>query len=232
MQEAPDSLEDLAKIPRLGLADLPGENAAIPQRREQAHGATLSLHDLPTSGIVYLDLGLDLSAVPDRLLPLVPILGRALLEMGTQKTGFVDLTRRIATTTGGLWGQAFLSSVRSEDGSPSGGCALTPPRACSCAARPPRPTCPPCWTSSPRCWSRPTLAATLESGERLAKILLESKAREEQRPIPAGTPGGLAPEGPHRPGPGHGRRHARRVRLPVAARTGRPRAGQARKNLC
>ncbi|MDP3426279.1 MAG: insulinase family protein, partial [Humidesulfovibrio sp.] len=122
LQEAPDSPEDLARIPRLKVSDLPLTNAAIPHERTTLAGASAHLHELPTSGIVYLDLGLDLSAVPDDLVPLVPILGRALLEMGTRRSSFVDLTRRTAMTTGGVWPQSFVSTVRNRDGS----CAAEP----------------------------------------------------------------------------------------------------------
>ncbi len=178
LQEAPDSPEDLARIPRLGLSDLPPENAIIPQGCGCKNGAKLYLHDLPTSGIVYLDLGLDLSAVPDRLLPLVPILGRALLEMGTQKTGFVDLTRRIAMTTGGLWGQAFVSSVRTEEG----GCAPDPAARLFLRGKATAANVP----ALLGILSEVLEAPNFEDSQRLAKIILESKARREQRLIPAG----------------------------------------------
>lgn len=182
LQEAPDSPEDLARIPRLGLSDLPPENAVIPQGCGCKNGAKLYLHDLPTGGIVYLDLGLDLSAVPDRLLPLVPILGRALFEMGTRKTGFVDLTRKIAMTTGGLWGQAFLSSVRTEEGD----CAPDPAARLFLRGKATAANVPALLGILSEVLEAPNFGATPESGERLAKIILESKARREQRLIPAG----------------------------------------------
>ena len=52
-------------------------------------------HDLFTNGIVYLDLGFDLHALPKELLPLTEIFARALLEMGTDKEDYVKLSQRI-----------------------------------------------------------------------------------------------------------------------------------------
>ncbi len=133
MQEAPDSPEALATIPRLSLADLPRENRVISQQHfslpelgaqpgpearpvpqsagQDAPAAPCTgpgtdcgifFHPQPTHGITYLNVTLDINAVPDRLLPLLPLLGRSMLEMGTTKRDFVDLNMRIAEKTGGM----------------------------------------------------------------------------------------------------------------------------------
>lgn len=178
LQEAPDAPEDLAKIPRLTLADLPRENARIPHRREDASGAAAFVHDLPTSGVLYLDLGFDLSAVPDELVPLVPILGRALLEMGTKKSSFVDLSRAIAMNTGGIWSQTFVSSVRP-------GAFGAPEQAAQrlfLRGKATRENLP----ALLDLLREVLLEADFSDAERLGKIILESKARREQRLVPAG----------------------------------------------
>ncbi len=100
-QDRPDAPEDLARIPSLTVEDLDRENRRIPQAVEDADPAFF-LHPLPTRGIVYLDLGFDLRGVPPRLLPLVPIFARALLETGTRREDFVALSRRIGRETGGV----------------------------------------------------------------------------------------------------------------------------------
>jgi hypothetical protein len=183
LQEAPDSPEDLAKIPRLTLADLPRENARIPHEETAlpglptpADGGTRTfVHDLPTSGVVYLDLGFDLSAVPDALVPLVPILGRALLEMGTKRSSFVDLSRAIAMTTGGLWAQTFVSSARGQG--PDAAVQRLFLRGKSTAENLP---------SLLGLITEVLTEADFGDAERLGKIVLESKARREQRLIPSG----------------------------------------------
>jgi len=178
LQEAPDSPEDLAKIPRLKVSDLPLKNADIPHERTHLGGAPAHLHELPTSGIVYLDLGLDLSAVPDELIPLVPILGRALLEMGTRRTSFVDLTRKVAMTTGGIWPQAFVASVRKPDGA----CALLPSQRLFLRAKATAERTPALLDILSEVLLEPDFSDT----GRLGKIVLETKARREHRLIPAG----------------------------------------------
>lgn len=101
-QAEPDSPEALASIPRLGVDDLPLENIPIPTERFESQYPLALFHPLPTSGIVYAEAAFDLSAVPEYLLPLLPLFGRALLEMGTQRRDFVDLNMTIARKTGGM----------------------------------------------------------------------------------------------------------------------------------
>jgi Zn-dependent M16 (insulinase) family peptidase len=68
-------------------------------------------HDLPTNSIVYLDLGFDLHALSEEELPWVPLLGRALLEMGTEKEDYVRLSQRIGRDTGGIFTSTMTSSL-------------------------------------------------------------------------------------------------------------------------
>lgn len=101
-QREPDSAAALASIPRLGLGDLPLENALIPTERFDSQYPLTLFHPLPTSGIVYAEAAFDLSAVPEYLLPMLPLFGRAFLEMGTRRRDFVDLNMAIAGKTGGM----------------------------------------------------------------------------------------------------------------------------------
>ena len=111
-QGAPDTPEALSTIPGLGLDDLPKVNARIPLEERKAGQRPFLLHDIDTSGVVYASLLLPLHGVPEHLLPLVPLLGRALTETGTLRRGFVELGMRIAAKTGGVWGAPFLSTAR------------------------------------------------------------------------------------------------------------------------
>jgi len=108
-QETPDSPEALAAIPKLRLADLPRENKRIPG---QWLDGPVFFHDLPTNGVVYLELGFDLAGVSPELLPLTPLFGRALLEMGTDREDFARFLNRAARKTGGVGREIALSSVR------------------------------------------------------------------------------------------------------------------------
>lgn len=110
-QEAPDSAEALATIPRLTLADLERPVKIVPRETAEREGVTVLVHDLPTNGIAYLDVGFDLRRLPGALLPYVPLFGRALLEMGTVREDFLSLSRRIGRETGGLRPETYISTV-------------------------------------------------------------------------------------------------------------------------
>jgi Zn-dependent M16 (insulinase) family peptidase len=111
MQETPDSPEALATIPRLKVQDLEKQNKHIPLEVLESKGAQILYHDLFTNGIVYLDVGFDLHALPQEYLPYVPLFGRALLELGTETEDFVKLSQRIGRKTGGIWPSWFTSAV-------------------------------------------------------------------------------------------------------------------------
>lgn len=114
-QETADSPADLAKIPRLTLADLDKENKLIPSAVTHVGNSEILHHDLFTNGIVYLDLGFDLRALPARLLPYVNLFGRSLLEIGTEKEDFVKLSQRIGRKTGGISYSNFTSAMQGCD---------------------------------------------------------------------------------------------------------------------
>ena len=113
-QEAPDSPQSLATLPRLQLADLERKVKILPSREERHGVVPMLYHDLSTNGIVYIDLGFDLRVLPQSLLPYVPLFSRALLEMGTHTEDFVSLTQRIGARTGGLWATTLVSQARTE----------------------------------------------------------------------------------------------------------------------
>lgn len=110
LQETPDSPEALATIPVLKLEDLDRKTRTIPSVELSQGGVRLLHHDLFTNGIFYLDLGFDLHALPQELLPYVPLFARALLETGTAELDFVQLVQRIGRSTGGIYHTLFASS--------------------------------------------------------------------------------------------------------------------------
>ncbi len=114
-QEKPDSPEDIAKLPCLGLKDLEPNISTIPSEEINVNGTRLLFHDIFTNGIVYFDLGFDLRVLPQRLIPYIPLFGQCLLEMGTKQEDFVSFQQRIGKETGGLWTQQVLSGHRDND---------------------------------------------------------------------------------------------------------------------
>ena len=104
-QETPDTPDVLASLPLLKLDDLDKKIKQIPLVLDTSTDVEILWHDLFTNGIVYLDLGFDLSSLPADKLPMVSIFGRALLEMGTEKEDYVSLLQRMGRNTGGIESQ-------------------------------------------------------------------------------------------------------------------------------
>jgi len=105
-QLAEDSPEQLATIPSVGLADLERAVKVVETTVDgeifKAEGATLLTHALPTAGVVYADVLLDMTAVPYEELPLLRVFSGMLDEVGTDTMDATALQRRIGARTGGL----------------------------------------------------------------------------------------------------------------------------------
>jgi Zn-dependent M16 (insulinase) family peptidase len=173
LQEAPDSPEALATIPSLKISDLERHNKTIPLMSRQIQDTRLLFHDLFTSGIAYLDLGFDLHALPQKHLPFVPLLGRAFLEMGTQREDFVSLTQRISRKTGGIRPELFTSSVR---GGGKGAVWLFL-RGKSMVDQ---------TQEMFGILSDVLLTSAFDNKDRFRQMVLEEKSRQEQRLVPSG----------------------------------------------
>ncbi len=111
-QEEPDSPEALATIPSLSVKDLPLQNKILPLEKRGSADNLFIAHELDTAGVAYVNVLLPLHAVPERLIPLVPLLGRALTEMGTKKRDFVNLGMHMAAKTGGVYAGPFLGTQK------------------------------------------------------------------------------------------------------------------------
>jgi presequence protease len=111
MQETPDPPEALATIPSLTLDDLDKHVKTVPLEKLQLAGCDVLYHDIFSNGIVYLDLGFNLYALPQEHVPYMGIFGRALLELGTETEDFVKLSQRIGRETGGIQPATFTSTL-------------------------------------------------------------------------------------------------------------------------
>ncbi len=173
LQEMPDPPEALATIPVLRLADLDKKNKPIPFARFDQQETPVLFHDLFTNGIAYLDLGLNLHTLPDKYLPYVPLFGRALVEMGTSKEDFVNLSQRISRKTGGISPQSFTSAVKNRKRS-----AARLFLRCKAMLN---------QTEDLASILRDVLLdIRLDNQERFRQMVLEAKARAEQKLIPRG----------------------------------------------
>jgi presequence protease len=174
LQEEADRPEDLAKIPALTLADLEPAIRTVPTEETELDGARLLFHDLPTLGILYLDLGFDLHALDKAHLPYLPLFGRALLQTGTSTEDFVSLTQRIGRTTGGIQQHRGLSSR--QDGPGSAAWFFL-----SGKSMPDR------FSDMLAIMSDVLLDARLDNRQRFRQMALEEKAAFEARLVPSGN---------------------------------------------
>lgn len=102
-QERTDSPEALRTIPRLERKDLSVEPSTVPQEiKTLGRNIKLITAALPTNSIVYLNVGFRFDHVDENLLPYLSLFCSAILEMGTQRRDYVELSERISRLTGGI----------------------------------------------------------------------------------------------------------------------------------
>jgi len=174
IQGRPDSPEALASIPMLRLSDLDRMNKIIPLESTGEAGARIMYHDLFTNRIAYLDIGFNLHGLPQRYLPYVHLFGRAFLEMGTDKDDYVVITQRISRKTGGIRHATYSSVVKDKENGAAWlflrGKAMIPSQTGDLM----------------EILRDILLTVRLDNRERFRQMVLEAKAREEQRLVPSG----------------------------------------------
>lgn len=107
-QAAPDDPQALAKLPVLSTADLdravpPSAPTEVSELSLEGGGsATLLAHELPTDGIVYLDIALPMSRVALEDVAYLPLLSSMMSSFGTSTEDEATFSRRVDAQTGGL----------------------------------------------------------------------------------------------------------------------------------
>ncbi|MCP3696809.1 MAG: peptidase M16, partial [Planctomycetaceae bacterium] len=96
LQLTPDKPEALATMPTLHLVDVKKTVDRVPRQVDQLAQTDVILHEQPTNGILYLDLGFNLFTLPERLAKLAPLFARAITEMGTSEQSYIEINQRIA----------------------------------------------------------------------------------------------------------------------------------------
>ncbi len=173
LQEEPDSPEALATIPVLRISDLEKENKKLPLEVLTWEGSEILYHDLFTNGIVYLDVGFNLHHLPQAHVPYFRLFGRAFTEMGTEADDYVKLGQRIGRKTGGIQPELFTSSVF---GQTAASIRLFL-----------RTKCMPHQVKDLFAILKDLLhTVRLDNRDRFRQMLLEEKARQEQKIVPNG----------------------------------------------
>jgi Zn-dependent M16 (insulinase) family peptidase len=173
VQQAPDPPEALKTIPTLKLSDLERKNRTIPLEITEEKETKILFHNLPTSSIAYLDVGFDLRAIEQEYLPYVPLFGRSLVELGTEQEDFVALTQRIGRDTGGIYAQSLSSAVR---GDQQTACWLFL-RGKAMGAKS---------NSLLSILKHVLLTVKLDNKKRFQQMVMEQKARQEEKLVPEG----------------------------------------------
>nr|WP_245557560.1 insulinase family protein [Deinococcus peraridilitoris] len=107
LQEQPD---DTSVLPTLELRDIPRGVPRPAYGVQQGAGATVGRAPQPTSGAVYLDVQLNVGALPTPLLDVLPLYAYALTRSGAGGLDYVGLSRRIEAQTGGVSASAGVST--------------------------------------------------------------------------------------------------------------------------
>ena len=100
-QNTPDTPEKLALIPMLSIKDIDKKGEVLPQQVKE-EGTKVLAHHMFTNDIVYVNLLFDTTAVPQELLPYIPLLSGILGKVSTENHSYGDLSKEIDMHTGGV----------------------------------------------------------------------------------------------------------------------------------
>eukprot|EP00300_Choanocystis_sp_HF-7_P007008 c15036_g1_i1.p1 GENE.c15036_g1_i1~~c15036_g1_i1.p1 ORF type:complete len:922 (-),score=205.75 c15036_g1_i1:653-3418(-) len=111
-QQEPDSPEAQATIPRLGLEDLDRKIKTVEFEIEKHSKDSVEIvsHNLPTSGILYADVAIEIDNLSFDQLRLLPLFTRLVTESGTSNLTATELDRLIHSRTGGVSVSTHFSS--------------------------------------------------------------------------------------------------------------------------
>jgi hypothetical protein len=102
-QKAADSPESLAQVPSLARADIPRDVERIPvQTTRSKSGVPLTLHDIFTNEIAYLDFAFPTDALAVEQALLLPLFGRAVTGMGLPGQPYDVVALDLFRLTGGF----------------------------------------------------------------------------------------------------------------------------------
>jgi hypothetical protein len=100
LQLLPNDEETLAKLPHLEIPDLPVSIDFHAVKPTRMFGREVLVSELLTNRISYVDVGFDFASIPTRLLPWLDLFGTIVTEIGTEKMGYMQFAKEVATCTG------------------------------------------------------------------------------------------------------------------------------------
>ncbi|MCM1307298.1 MAG: insulinase family protein [Butyrivibrio sp.] len=90
-------------IPVLEKSDLRADKPDVPTVNTEAAGIPLMMQPRDTNGIGYLNICMDIRALPDRLIPYARIIAELLAVLDTENYTYGELTKLIDLHTGGIY---------------------------------------------------------------------------------------------------------------------------------
>lgn len=101
-QMAPDSKEDLEKIPMVALDDIDAKAEKLPIALKEEQGLKVLAHPMFTNKIGYVSLIFDSSVIEQDMLPYIGLLSGVLGKVNTEKLSYGELSNEININTGGI----------------------------------------------------------------------------------------------------------------------------------
>ncbi len=111
IQVTPDTPEALATLPTLGIEDIRRESEDYPLEIKQQGPPKILYHDLFTNNVAYTQIGFNTRAVPMPLIQYLPLIGRLILGMGTNRRDYVAVSKALGIHTGGIRSSHFSSAT-------------------------------------------------------------------------------------------------------------------------
>lgn len=109
-QKRPPSAEALATLPKLNKHDLPPENEKVPTNLIPIADLPVYTHPLFTAGIIYLDIGFDLTVIPLELVPYFSLYAELITRCGAAGKTPEEMAKRISLSTGGIGSSEFCAT--------------------------------------------------------------------------------------------------------------------------
>jgi Zn-dependent M16 (insulinase) family peptidase len=94
--------QDLNVLPTLELTDVPMAFEDVPFELKTIQDATVGLFPQPTNGLIYLDLQMDFSGLPDNLKNILPVFAFVAPKMGSAQRNYLEMAAQIERFTGGI----------------------------------------------------------------------------------------------------------------------------------
>lgn len=101
-QDAPDTKENLEKLPQLTLEDIPRDKKEFVYSTDMLDDTKVLFRQANSSDIVYVKAAFDVSHVSEEQLPILSLLTKFLIQLSTQKHHYGLLADQINRSTGGI----------------------------------------------------------------------------------------------------------------------------------